>query len=114
MSGRTGMKHYELEIKREAVRMFLEEHHTYGAIAKKLGIRKAARIEVWVRMYRQEGEQSFYRPIGRPLKAEAEQRELERLRMENALLKKFHTELRGLRLAQRNIGRSTATEANTK
>ena len=48
MSGRTGMKHYELEIKREAVRMFLEEHHTYVAIAKKLGIRKAARIEVCI------------------------------------------------------------------
>jgi len=108
------MKHYEVEIKREAVRMFLEEHHTYGAIAKKLGIRKAARIEVWVRMYRQEGEQSFYKPIGRPLKAEAEQRELERLRMENALLKKFHTELRKEVLAKRNIGSSTTIGENTK
>jgi len=67
-----------------------------------------------VRMYRQEGEQSFYKPIGRPLKAEAGQRELERLRMENALLKKFHTELRGVRLAQRNIGRSTTTEKSSK
>lgn len=104
MSGRIGMKHYEMEVKQEAVRMYLEEHHTYAEIAKKLGIRKAARIEAWVRMYRQEGELSFHKPIGRPLKAEAEQRELERLRMENALLKKFHTELRGLRLAQRNIG----------
>jgi len=96
------------------VRMFLEEHHTYAVIAKELGIRKAARIEAWVRMYRQEGELSFHKPIGRPLKTEAEQRELERLRMENALLKKFHTELRGLRLAQRNIGRSTTTEKSSK
>jgi transposase-like protein len=108
------MKHYEVEVKQEAVRMFLEEHHTYVVIAKKLGIRKAARIEAWVRMYRQEGELSFHKRIGRPLKAEAEQRELERLRMENALLKKFHTELRELQLAQRNIGQSTTTEANTK
>ena len=114
MSGRKRMKHYEVELKREAVRMFLEEHHTYAAIANALGIRRAARIEVGVRMYRQEGEQSFFKPIGRLLKVEAEQRELERLRMENALLKKFHTELRGLRLAQRNIGQSTTTEANTK
>ena len=114
MSGRIGMKHYEVEVKQEAVRMFLEEHHTYAVIAKELGIRKAARIEAWVRMYRQEGELSFHKPIGRPLKTEAEQRELERLRMENALLKKFHTELRGLRLAQRNIGRSTTTEKSSK
>ena len=114
MSGRTGMKHYDVEIKRAAVRMFLGGHHTYAVIAKELGIRKAARIEAWVRMYRQEGEISFHKPIGRPLKAEAEQRELERLRMENALLKKFHTELRGLQLAQRNIGRSTTTEASSK
>ena len=104
MSGRTGMKHYEVEIKQEAVRMFLEEHHTYAVIAKKLDIRKAARIKIWVRMYRKEGELSFHKPFGRPLKAEGEQRELERLRMENALLKKFHTELRGLQPAQRNIG----------
>ncbi|HEX7568103.1 MAG TPA: hypothetical protein VF355_06005 [Anaerolineaceae bacterium] len=92
----------------------MEEHQTYAGIAKELGIRKAERIQAWVRMYRQEGEGSFHKPIGRPLKTEAEQRELERLRMEVALLKKFHTELRGLRLAQRNIGRSTTTGKNSK
>ena len=87
---------------------------TYTAVAARLEIRKAKRIEVWVRMYRAEGEASFHKPIGRPLKSQAEDRELERLRMENALLKKFHTELRGMRLAQRNIGRSTTTRKNTK
>jgi len=114
MSGQKGMLHYSVEVKEEAVRLFLEEHQTYAAIAERLGIRKAARIEVWVRLYRREGEASFHKPIGRPLKAEAEQRELERLRMEVALLKKFHTELRGLRLAQRNIGRSTTTGKNSQ
>lgn len=114
MSGRKGMKHYKVETKREAVRLVEEEHQTYTAVAAKLEIRRAERIEVWVRMYRKEGESSFHKPIGRPPKAQAEQRELERLRMENALLKKFHTELRGLRLAQRNIGRSTTTRKNTK
>jgi transposase-like protein len=114
MSGRKGMTHYKVEIKQEAVQMFLEEHQTYAVIAKKLGVRKVARIEAWVRMYRQEGEASYHKPIGRPPKAEAEQRELERLRMEVALLKKFHTELRGLRLAQRNIGRSTTIGKTSK
>jgi len=114
MSGRKGMMHYEVEIKQEAVRMVLEEHLTYAAVAVKLGIRKAKRITAWVRMYRQEGELSFHKPIGRPLKSQAQERELERLRMENALLKKFHTELRGVRLAQRNIGRSITSKRSSR
>jgi transposase-like protein len=114
MSGRKGMQHYPVETKREAVRLVEEEHQTYASVAARLGIRKAERIEAWVRKYRREGELSFHKPIGRPPKVESEKRELERLRMENALLKKFHTELRGLRLAQRNIGRSTTTKKSTK
>jgi len=114
MSGRKGMLHYKLETKQEAVRLILEEHLTYVAVAARLEIRKPGRIKAWVRMYRQEGELSFHKPIGRPLKTEREEREVERLRMENALLKKFHTELRKVQLAQRNIGRSTSTRKNTK
>jgi transposase-like protein len=104
MSGTKGMLHYSVEIKRKAVELFLEEHHSYRAIAKALGIGKPARIKVWVRLYRREGEGSFSRPIGRPRNEEREQRELERLRMENALLKKFRAELREVSLVQRNIG----------
>jgi transposase len=111
MSGRKGMKHYRVEIKQEAVRLVQEEHQTYATVAARLG---ADRIKAWVRKYREEGEASFHKPIGRPLKSQVEERELERLRMENALLKKFHTELRKVRLAQRNIGRSTTTRKNTK
>jgi transposase-like protein len=114
MSGKKGMVHYDIEVKREAVRMVEEEHLSYAEVAKRLEIRKAARIEAWVAMYRKEGEQSFLKRIGRPPQAESEQGELERLRMENALLKKFHSELRELQLAQRNIGRSTITKKNSK
>ncbi len=114
MSGRKGMVHYALEVKKEAVRQVEEEHLSYAEVAEGLGIRKAERIERWVAMYRKEGEASFHRPIGRPRKAEAEMRELERLRMENALLKKFHSELRELQLVQRNIGRSTTTKKNSQ
>ena len=114
MSGTKGMLHYRVETKQEAVRLVLEEHMTYAVVASRLEIRKAERIEAWVGMYRREGELSFHKPIGRPLKTESEEREVERLRMENALLKKFHTELRKVQLAQRNIGRSTTTRKNTK
>ncbi len=96
MSGRKGMVHYTLEVKQKAVRLVLEEHLTYAEVARRLEIRKAERIEIWVRMYRREGEASFHKPIGRPPKSEPEERELERLRMENALLKEFHSELRKL------------------
>jgi len=114
MSGRKGMSHYRVATKQEAVRLVLEEHLNYQAVAIKLGIRKSARIEAWVRMYRQEGELSFHKPIGRPPKQMSEQRELEHLRMENALLKKFHTELRDMRLAPRNIGSSTTSKKNSQ
>ena len=114
MSGKKGMLYYRVEIKQEAVRLVLEEHMTYAAVASRLEIRKAERIEAWVGMYRREGELSFHKPIGRPLKTESEEREVERLRMENALLKKIHTELRKVQLAQRDIGRSTTTRKNTK
>jgi transposase-like protein len=114
MSGRKGMLHYRVEVKQEAVRLVEEEHQAYSEVARRLGIRKPERIEVWVRMYRREGELSFHKPIGRPPKAQTEEQELARLRMENALLKKFHTELRGVQLAQRNIGRSTTTKKNSE
>jgi len=114
MSGRKGMLHYRVEVKQEAVRLVLEEHLMYGTVAARLEIRKAERIEAWVGMYRREGELSFHKRIGRPVKTESEERELKRLRMENTLLKKFHTELREVQLAQRNIGRSTTTRKNTK
>ena len=114
MSGRKGMLHYQVETKQAAVRLVLEEHLTYAVVAARLEIRKPGRIKAWVRMYREEGEPSFHKPIGRPLKSASAEREVERLRMENALLKKFHTELRKVQLAQRNIGRSTTTRKNTQ
>ena len=114
MSGRKGMVHYKVETKQEAVRLVLEEHLPYAAVATRLEIRKPGRIKAWVGLYRREGELSFHKPIGRPVKTESEEREVKRLRMENALLKKFHTELRKVQLGQRNIGRSTTTRKNTK
>ena len=114
MSGRKGQLHYTVEMKQEAIRLVLEEHLTYAEVARRLEIRKPERIKIWVRAYRQSGQASLLKRSGRPLKTESVQRELERLRMENALLKKFHSELREVQLAQRNIGRSTTTKKNSK
>jgi transposase-like protein len=110
MSGTKGMNHYKLEVKLRAIQLHEEGGLSYAQISEELGIRKAARIEAWYRAYRKEGELAFHKPIGRPRKEEAEEVTLARLRMENALLKKFHTELRTAMLARRNIGSSNATE----
>jgi transposase len=117
MTGKKGMKHYAVEVKLEAVRMFVEEGKTRAEIAQLLGLRNKERVEVWVRQYRRE-EDAFRKPIGRPRKQpgkpESEQEELKRLRMENDLLKKFHAELRKGQLAKRNIGSSTTKGKSTK
>jgi transposase len=104
MTGTKGMLHYSLEIKKQAISMYLEENMPYREIAEKLKIRRKERIQVWVHHYRREGEKSLRKPIGRPKKAESVEAELEQLRMEVALLKKFHSELRTERRAKRNIG----------
>lgn len=115
MAGKKGMKHYPREIKLEAVRLFFEEGMTKREITQALDIRSEGRVKIWVRQYRQEGKAAFFKPTGRPRKqAEDPEAEMERLRMENALLKKLHTDLREQLLARRNIGQSTITEEPTK
>ena len=51
---------------------------------------------------------------GRPPRPQDSQAEIEGLKMENDLLKKFHTELRKLTLAKRNLVESITTKKNTK
>ncbi len=115
MAGKKGMKRYSVEIKLEAVRLFYEEGKTRAEITTKLDIRDPHRVKIWLKQYRREGERAFQKPIGRPHKLpESEQAELERLRMENALLKKLQSELQKDMLAKRDIGRSTTTRKSSK
>ena len=105
MSGKPGMKRYLVETKLEALRLFYEEGKTRAQITSMLRIREPEAVKKGLRCYRREGIEGFRKPIGRPPKRlESEQEELQRLRMENDLLKKFHTELRKEELAKRNIG----------
>ena len=114
MAGKKGMKAYPVELKLEAVRLYYEEGKTRAEITELLGIRNPYAVKQWGQLYRCEGVSALKKAKGRPRKSENEQAELERLRMENALLKKFHTELRKEALAKRNIGSSTTTEKNTQ
>jgi transposase len=114
MSGKQRMKDYPVEVKLEAVRLFYEEGKTRAEITQSLDLRSQRCVEKWVIMYRREGEQAFTHPRGRPRKVQNESTRIQQLEMENALLKKYHTELRKSLLAKRNIGSSITTGKNTK
>src|SRR5512140_1539331 len=106
MSGKKGMKDYPEEVKLEAVRLFLEEGKTRRAIADQMGIHDMQRITKWMAKYRKLGVEGLKKrhvtrigtQLGRPPKSESHARYVARLEMENALLKKFHTELREVQL----------------
>ena len=104
MAGKKGMVHYSNAVKEQAIRMVVEQRMTRRAVAQALGIPNHHRIKIWMRTYRREGLDALLKPRGRSRKDQGEAGELERLRMENTLLKKFHTELRAVELAKRNIG----------
>jgi len=106
---------FSKETKKEAIRLFFEEGKTRSEITNMLGIRDQQRVKKWVSQYRKEGSTMFTKHIGRPCKnAETQEAELERLRMENALLKKLQSELRKDMLAKRNIGQPITTRTNSK
>jgi transposase-like protein len=106
---------FSKEIKEEAIRLFFKEGKTRSEIANMLGIRDQQRVKKWVSQYRKEGSNMFTKHIGRPCKnTESQEAELERLRMENSLLKKLQSELRKVMLAKRNIGQPITTRTNSK
>ncbi len=114
MSGKKGMVHYRKETKLLAVQMCLEQGKTHTETAQELGLPRGELVRQWVRCFRREGEAGFDKPIGRPRKTPLTQSAyIARLEMENALLKKFHTELRTAMLARRNIGSLNTTEGST-
>jgi transposase-like protein len=115
MAGKTGMTHYPIATKQEAIRLFYEEGKTRSEITNMLGLRDQQRVKMWVKQYRKEGESLFTKHIGRPCKnVETQEAELKRLRMENTLLKKLQSELRKDILAKRDIGQFSTTKKNSK
>jgi transposase-like protein len=115
MSGTKGMSHYSYAVKREAVRLHEEESLSYAEITSRLQIRKRDRVERWVQQFRQEGEAGLKKRSGGPQRKRLNEAErIARLEMENALLKKYHTELRKLMPARRDIGSSNTTEEATR
>ena len=114
MARKKGSSDYPLELKLKALKL-VEDGLTQAEVTERLGIRDPKRVKNWLWAYRREGILGLKKPRrGRPPKRENTEAYIRRLEMENALLKKFHTELRKEELAKRNTGSSTSTEKNTK
>lgn len=81
------MRRYPVELKLEAVRLYDEEGKTGAEITELLGIGQADAVQAWGQVYRRQGVSVLKKTTGRPRTRENEPGEMERLRMENALLK---------------------------
>jgi transposase-like protein len=114
MARKKGSTNYSLELKLEAIKLS-EAGLTYAEVTERLNIRDPNRVKNWRWQYRREGVLGLKKPHrGRPPKRENTEAYIRRLEMENALLKKLHTELRREGLVKRNFGLSISIEKNTK
>lgn len=96
-------KTYDVEFKRKAVQMYLEDKLAYKSIARELGIERSM-VRRWVTQYEQEGLTGLEEKrgkasgvnVGRPrTKPMSVEDELVRLRAENEYLKKLWALQRG-------------------
>ena len=117
MTRRKGSKDYPKWMKREALKLYLEEGWSAREIMERYAVIDRNRISAWVRQYHTEGEAMFEDKrsrSGRKPKRENPEAYIAKLEMELDLLKKFHTELRQGSLAKRDIGSLKITEEDTK
>jgi transposase len=88
---RSNTKRYDIAFRIRAVKLKLESGYSLKAIAKELGLTDTKQIRQWIRRYKEEGEQGL-RDRAPKMKESTKQRrtqerELEELRAENAILK---------------------------
>ena len=88
MPGKKGMKHYPLELKLEAMRLFYEEGKTRKEITALLGNRDKHRVMKWLRQYRsREGDYACLKKPRKRLKKEDPKAYIAQLEMEVDMLK---------------------------
>jgi transposase len=89
---------YDKEFKLRAVRMYLEEHKGYRIVTRELGLSDTKMIRRWVKNFRELGVDGLDDRRGRATSSNqrrsrtetlSKDKELERLRAENAYLKKL-------------------------
>lgn len=81
-------KEYSYETKLEAIRLHIVEGWTYRKIMEKFGITDRHRLKAWMRKYRELGEFGLVDQRGRREEYVDRDRQVERLKRENEMLKK--------------------------
>ena len=104
MAGKKGMRSYSFETKLAAVKAHLDEGLTIGEVLKKYGIKNETQVSNWCTKYRLLGKEGLlFSNQGRPKKDEIRKpkskeeplwKKIQRLEMENDLLKKYLEEER--------------------
>lgn len=83
-------KTYPESLKREAIRLHVEERWSHREVAVHLGINDRNRVKLWVRRFREKGEELFIDRRGNPYRTETEEtRKIRKLEMEVDVLKKW-------------------------
>lgn len=82
------LKTYSEDLKLEAIRLHLEEKRTYRQITEQLGIQDKDRVKRWMRKYREKGEFGLLDQRGRRKEYLDQERYVQQLKRENAMLKK--------------------------
>ncbi|MEC0373692.1 transposase [Paenibacillus chibensis] len=81
-------KTYSEELKMEAIRLHVEEKWTYRQINDHLGIQDRGRMKRWMHKYREKGEFGLLDQRGRRKEYLDQERYVQQLKRENAMLKK--------------------------
>ncbi|WP_336765610.1 transposase [Paenibacillus sp. USHLN196] len=81
-------KTYSEKIKKEAIRLHTVEGWTYRKINEHLGIHDPGRMKRWMRKHREQGEFALMDQRGRRKEYLDQERYVQKLKRENALLKK--------------------------
>ncbi|MCP1357235.1 transposase [Aneurinibacillus migulanus] len=81
-------KTYSEELKLEAIRLHVEEKWRYRQINDHVGIQDKDRMKRWMRKYREQGEFGLLDQRGRRKEYLDQERYVQQLKRENAMLKK--------------------------
>jgi transposase-like protein len=81
-------RNYPYELKKEAIRLHIEEGWTYRRIMEHLGIPDRHRLKIWMKKYKLLGEFGLMDQRGRREEYIDQDRYVQKLRRENSMLKK--------------------------
>ncbi len=113
-------KTYSNEIKKEAIRLHVEEKWTYRRITEHFEIQDQSRVKKWMKSYRELGEFGLLDQRGRRKEYIDQDRYVQTLKRENEMLKKCleiwmqevnRTNIESLRAPQKNFPLSTCVNS---